>query len=584
MKNISKYIYCAIFVLGLFTSLFSCNKDLGNYDYVSISTVDSIKIQEKIRLPIGGMLRVSPELFLGGNKDKNDFNYTWYYREGGNAVDKGEWIVLHEGPEIEMEVADPIGTLAKTYKLAFEMVNKTTGVTYRKLFELIVENPYARGFAALCELEDGFDIDMIALSPDDKLVKYERILEMSDSEIPRQGVKPRDILTYKDRSALNPFAVNSDYSLFILTDQYSSRLKISDYSWESSYDISNIVEPGSHLDKEYKKQGKPIIASKIVGASSDGAARVYMYHKEPDGTGNWYFYTDYQGLVFLSVQMNGVRSTDPATNGQRFEPAPFVASLKNGTMFFDADNNRFLYSTIGSNVNTFYASRIYYSEPIVNEPDGVLFKFNDPNNESLLYMGTTWDVERRAYAIIKLADGTFKYIEFGNAANVGAWSTTTAARHRVSIIPATSGIANAKFIARPGNAATNPFLYYVTNDNRVMKMDVSAATAVESDITSQIITEEGYGEITLFEFTLPESSTMPDAGKSAREALAVGTFNSSLGMNDGGKLEFFTPVSTTTGNMTLAKYPDAPAQGSGYQIDMKWTGMGRIVGLTYKEK
>jgi hypothetical protein len=557
---------------------------LGNYDYVTISTVDSINgIQAEHRAASGDTLRISPQVVFGGDQNKDDFLYTWYYREGSDAVYDGEWKVLQEGLDLEVEVADPIGTPAQKYTLAFEMLNKTTNIAYRKVFRLSVESPYARGFALLCEQENGFDIDMIALTPDAKLVKYKNILETVGSTLPREGVKPYDILAYTDRFAPNPFAVSGGYSLFVLTDQYTTRLNMHDYSWQPSYDVSNIVEKGSYLDQEYVKQGKPIVAQKMVYGGYNNAMRMYMYHEEPDGRGNWYFYTDYMALTLFSVQMNGVRTTDLTTTGKRFESAPYLAAVSGGAMYFNTDENRFMFGTL-TNTNTYYSARTYYAEPISNEPDNALFKFNDPN-EGLLHMAAIaheGGVLRRGYAILKQADGSFKYIEFGSTDNMSIWSNPAAnVRYRYSVIPANSNIANAKFFARPDEAANSPFLYYVTDDNRVMKADISAPAAIVTDITPLVLKDDGYNEITLFKYTLPESSTLEGTAKSA---LAVGTYNASLGKNEGGKLEFFLPSSTITGNLAVARYPDAPAAEEGYQIEMSWTGLGRIVGLSYKQK
>lgn len=578
MKQISINIFKAIAVLGLFAGLFSCNEDKGNYDYVTINTVDSINgINDVHRAASGDTLRIDPKVVLGEGKDKDDFLYTWYYRVGSDNVNDGRWEVLQEGFNLEVEVADPIGTPAKTYTLAFEMLNKTTNIAYRRVFKLSVESPYAKGFAALCELDNGFDIDMIALSPDNKFIPYKNILETTGSALPREGVKPYDILTYTDRLAPDPYAASGGYSLFILTDQYSTRLNPADYSWQSSYDVSNIVEVGSHLDKEYVKQDKPIVAQQMKVGYYGANPRLFMYHKEPDGQYNWYFYTTNMMSYLFSVQMNGVRATNPV---ERFEPSPHIAVVQGGFMTYDVNKKRFLYGALPD--NNYTSANIFYAEPIPAEQDIYAFKYNDPN-EGLLYMSAIADDSYypRGYAIVKLADGSFKYIEFGSATTVGIMANNTNTKVRYSVIPAGSNIANAKFFARMPRPSNNSFLYYVTNDNKVMKVDVSSNTAAIEDITSSILTGDGYNEITLFEYTLPESNPL---GDEAKRALAVGTYNSSLGKNEGGKLEFFLPASAATGNMVLAKYPAEPTEDEGYQIDMSWTGLGRIVGLSYKQQ
>jgi hypothetical protein len=601
MKQISKYVSGALIVLGFLAGVVSCNKDLGNYDYRDISMVDSIKgISDLHRASSGDMLRITPQLVFSGSKNKDDFRYTWYYREGKVEVNEGKWIVLHEGPELNVAVEGPIGTPDKEYTLAFEIVNKITDIVYRKVFKLRVESPYARGFAALCETETGFDIDMIALSPESELHKYKNILETTNSALRRQGVKPYDIVTSSDRYAPNPFAVlDSEYTLFVLTDQYTTRLNPGDYSWDPSYDVSNIVAKNSYLDVEYIKKDKPIIAKKMVRGTPTyrddrfgnrvAAVRLYMYHEEPDPEdntktiGNWYFYNDYMYVNLFSVQMNGLRSADSKLNGKRFEPSPYVSALTESVMYFDTTENKFMCGIANWQQGT-NSSLTYYAEPIPTEPDNALYKLNDPN-EGLLYMGSIAGggsgMIHNGFAILKQSDGSHKYIEFGNGPGMILWShPSSTIRKRVSSFSAGSKIAEAKFIVRPDADADTPFLYYVTNDNKVWVADLSAATAVETEITSSVI-KDGYSEITVFKHTMPESGQI---GGAAETALAVATFDPTKSKDDGGKLEFFSISNRSTGELALTKYPDTPRGEDEYQVDMSWTGLGRIVGLSYKQK
>jgi hypothetical protein len=601
MRQIYRYLFAAIAVFGLFAGLLSCNKDLGNYDYKTINAVDSINDIWDLRVQSGQTINLKPRLVLSEGNDLNDFTYTWYYREGGDDVDEGKWVVLQEGLELNVQAVDPIGTPATTYRLAFEMVNKTTGIAYRKVFSVRVESPYARGFAALVEHEDGFDIDMIAWTGG-RLVPYRSILDNSGSNLPRDGVTPYDILTYDDRFAPNPYATEpGEYSVMILTDKYTTRINKDNYSWNPSYDVSNIVSKNSFLDKEYLQKGESVIATKMRYAYRGGGA-IYMYHKQPDGEANWYYYCYYQALNLFSVKMNGIRTTDYKTAGERFNPSEHVATMTDGIMYFDTDNNRFMYGTFHPGYAYYSISSgnlmmsTWYAEPMPNEPDvigtsPILYKFNEPN-EGLLYMApiaSSSGVNARGYAITKQADGSYKYIEFGSTFAMQVWTASSTIRYRYAVIPAGTNIADFKFFAKPCIEENNYFLYYVTNDNKVMKIDLSTPAAVVTDITDQVLKGDGYDEITLFETTLGESNDLWNGARDASRAIAVGTYNSSLGKTKGGKLEFFVSNSTS-GNLTLAKYPDEPAEvvggaeGETYQIEMTWKDMGRVVGLNFKKR
>jgi hypothetical protein len=563
----------AIFLTALFTGLFSCNEDKGNYDYKDINTV-KIDTLYNLVYAIGDILRINPDLTFSQGESESDFSFSWYVMTNS---DPQTWELLQENRNLEIEVGGLIGKPNVTYKIAYRIFNNKTQIPYIKTFTLSVISPLTRGYVALCELDNGFDIDMIALSSAGKLNLYKNILAMTNSELPREGVKPYDIVTYDDRFAPDPFEMskNNPYSVFILTDQYTTRILPSDYSWKPSYNISNIIEKRSYLDLEYVQKGKPVVAQKMkIGfqaTQSTVNACVSMYHKEPNGTGNWYLLNTYPLLSLYSVQMNRLR---PAGE-PRFEPSPYAAigfsGDFGGVMYYDINKKVFMFCALSG---SYYTTDIYYSEPIPEETGNQLFKFNDPN-AGLLYMDEAQQgnyTNKNCYAILKLSDGSFKYIEFLSAGAL-AYMAGENSKQRVSVIPANSNIGNAKFFAK---APESPFLFYATNDNKVYKMDISSATAVYADITSTVLNESGYNEITLFKYALPE-------GRSVSNALSVGTYNTSLGKAEGGKLEFFRISNAASGELAVAQFPNEPAE-DGYQINMSWKGMGRIVGLTYKAK
>ncbi|MDR0745348.1 MAG: hypothetical protein LBF17_02490 [Mediterranea sp.] len=581
-----KYIDNVLWILVLFsmlTGLFtSCNEDLGNYDYTEINTVAigeeydaNGELKEGINdrtCDAGSTLKIEPILIFSSGEDESLFAYTWYYWKSD------KWQVLQEGRDLEIEIADPIGTPDRSYSLAYELVNKKTQIPYRKLFSVRVTNVLSRGFIALCEQENGFDIDQIALSGSGELKLYKNVLEMSGSELPRQGVKPYDIVAFQDPMAPDPYnRVGLPYSLYILTDQYTTRVLTTDYSWKPSYDISNSVESNSYLDKEYKQKGKPIVCQQMKYTysvvSDKFNVKTLIYVKEADGRGNWYVCNRWPAWYFYSVPMNDVRPG----GGSRYEPSPSAFCGFNSAMYFDIDKKAFMYQSFPRSAANMNTTDLYYTEALPQEASGAAFNFSDPN-EGLLYMGEQQDAiyPSAAYAILKQADDSFKYIEFGDGSSLNN-VVVTSNKKRVSIIPANSNIGNAKFFARAPYSNV-PYLYYVTNDNKVYKVDISAANAIVSDITSTILTNDGYSEITTFKYLLPNTN-----GSGADRTLAVATYNPSLGKDTGGKLEFFLIEDQASGQLVRAKFPSGEVEEGAYQIDMSWKGLGKVVGLSYKE-
>jgi hypothetical protein len=578
---------------GLFAGMLSCNKDLGNYDYTTITTVDSINgIDSEISTSSGSRLQISPKLVLGKNKNPDDFHYTWYYRKGGSKVQEGTWEVLQGDDKLNLDVIveGPIGaTNEKGYNMAFEMKNKTSGVVFRKMFVLKVKSEFANGYAVLCDNEGSYDIDMLALDAKRQFNVYHDILSVSGSEVRREGVVPRDIFCFVDPLAPDPFEKSGGLSLVIATDQYATRLNKSDYSWKPNYDISNIVERNSYLYNNYVKQEKPIVPEKLAYSHFNGSlskgARLFMLHKE--GTeSNWYFYTNDNMPVFFSAKMNSNRDKNDHTNAGkvRFEPAPFVANMQFGTMFYDTATNKFMYASFDP-IKSHLSADTWYSENIPTEQTPFL---NKSENAGLLWMETRNNNGSSilGYAIVKQTDGSYRYLEFGCSRNLADWTSTNLHR-RSSVISAeaaaTSGLATAKFVARPDyEASPTNFLYFVNANNQIYKVDLATATAVVYEITMDIIpAADKYKEVTMFRYTL-SARDMPNDASEAKYALMIGTYNPELGKTEGGKLRMFTVRDTSTGTPSLAKYPNSPTP-DGYQTDMEWTGLGRIVGVAYKK-
>ncbi|MDR1502082.1 MAG: hypothetical protein LBT43_06465 [Prevotella sp.] len=573
-------------MLAVLAGLFACNEDLGNYDYKAINAVDSINNVENVYdVSLGDILKITPRLVFSRGEDENLFSFKWYYKSDG------VWNLLQEGRNFEQEIAPPIGN---NRSMVFEIINKETGIPYRKFFSIRVTAHLAKGYIALCESEDGFDIDMVAYSPNTKKFGlYKNILEASESTLPRQGVKPVDILTFTDETAPHPFKTDgTKYSVYILTDRYTTRVKSDDFSWSPDYDISNSIEATQYLDTEYKQRGKPVIATKMVVADSQGR-RTWMYHVNEKGEGNWFLTQIWPLWRFFAVRLN---VDGKGADAPRYEPASYISSQSiQGGLFYDKDNHRFMTVVLppSSGGNTSFIN-YYYTNPLPIEPDGGAFKYSDPSYEDLLYMGERQCGNNVQYgiAIMKQKDNSYKYLEFNLTGSSGVNSTQLVQpgnRLRASRFATGSRIGDMKFIAAYPDYPGNPFLYYVTKDNKVYRADVSAGNAIEEDVTSTFI-KDGYDEITQFEFLLPKTYNSSDCPASMKNGLAVATYKASLGKGQGGKLEIFLlKEGSSSGELELAKYPtdkelaESPRE-DGYQVTMSWEGMGRIVGLDYKQK
>lgn len=560
MKDLRIIIVC----VGML-SLMACNEDKGNYDYEPINRVTEItNIQESYTVEVGERLMITPKLDTSsGNADNLD--YTWYYRSGS------EWEVLQGGKDFDYVIADPIGAPNTTYTCAFEAKNNVTGVAYRQIFSVRVSGTFNRGYVLLYEKENEFDMGMIVQNSQNQYIPKYNILASTAPSLQREGVKPYELNIFADPTAPHPYQVDgSGRSVYLLTDHYTTRLKVADFSWDPSYDISNSIENGSPLHQNYVSAGRPIVAEKMkVGyfvLNGNVKPHIYVYMKDDNGEGNWYLHNTYPVYYFFSFPMNAYRTGSTVYDSERFEPAPFLSCGPRITLFFDQEQNKFSCQTTYHSSSDF-SSSFFFTESFLDESSNHIFNFND-RNEGLLYLGERYTTlyKMTSFAFLKQSDGSFKFIEFGFQSNATALVTKDN-KLRTCIFDASTGIDRAKFIAaapEPNNA----FIYYATDDNRVFYADVSGSNAVVREITDKV-TPDGYDEITSLKFMIPSTDS---------KSLAIATYNSSLGKDEGGRVDFYDMPNASSGELTLATHKVNDDE----TIEMSWKGFGKIVGMDYK--
>jgi len=586
MRQTIKHIFVVAVAFALFT-LGACNEDKGNYTYTDINRVDSILgIEDSYNVFIGYQLQITPRLYYSLGSEGDAFTYKWYYY--ANNV----WNLLQEGLSLDQEIA---GVIGRNRTLAFEAMNTATEVAYRKLFTIVLTDP--AGFVALVEKEDGYDVDMVTyLSLDTAFALSKDVLEGVESEIPRAGVKPYDIVATGGTNNLSPLPSAPDgknYQVYILTDQYTTRLT-TDFSWLPEYNIETTIEGGSYLDVNYVQKGKPVTPVKLR-ITDNGGRKHWFYHVDENGQGNWFLYQTYNLLRFICNPMNMLGETGDlgyiwAKEGTRYEPSSEIyVNGQLGATFWDKDHKRFMFAVPTTFVSPYTFGNAFYSKPIDTETGTGAFSFTDPDYDDVISMGEkfTSATVMNGFAIIKLKSGGYSYIQYAgqNAPTTPAAGT---ARLRRSDFAASSPIGSAKFVCAYPQSDV-PFIYYVSN-NRVYKADISNTAAQETEITSLFISG-GYSEITAFEFLLPNTNGAAVFHISDIEkALAVATYNPSLPKNESGKLEVFTLVSgSSNGSLELAKYPTDAAIAekptlADRQIPLSFTGLGKVVGLDYKKK
>ena len=550
MKNLKKHkieiVICWITVVMLFTAA-SCIKDTGNYNYHDVNsiTISGINtIEESYKVSMGQPLRITPTLTFSVSEDKDSLQYAWHVLGGAYYTSQG---VLSTERNLDIVIAGRFFPRDATFQLMYCVTNMTTGIRYDHRFRVTVEDRMQTGYIMLCEREnDSFDIELISVF-NDTLTQYHHVLDAFDSQLPRTDRKPIDLICYRDGASPTLAADGKKkFAIWILTDQETERVRIEDFEWQPEFNISGI----SAIPDKYL-QNKKFMAEKMHSPGRVGSGNVnnrpinWAYFE-----GNWYWYNAVQSYYFYLQPINAETSiSDP------YKAAPYVCGAETASaILFNEDENRFEWQ----NTNGFLNS----SETLHTQRLGNGFYFNWENADyRLIYMDNR--TYATGYAIVKNeASGKYELLMFG----LTATPPSQLAKYE---FPNGFPVEDMKFFAFAGSML---YLYCATEDN-IYRLTVSsmAETQLWNNVTTTVL-PAGH------KFSKVKSSAIRFPRNTQ---LVVCTYDPNGLPGQNGQLAFYD-IQDGTGNLTLAKHPETPTE-AGYQIDMKWSGFGKIINVDYKQ-
>jgi hypothetical protein len=177
-------------------------------------------------------------------------------------------------------------------------------------------------------------------------------------------------------------------------------------------------------------------------------------------------------------------------------------------------------------------------------------------------------VSGSGYAVVKnVGTGRYELLQMSIALGVvGGTLESMASQQGKAEFPAGINLDDIKFYAYH---TTLPYLYLATED-KVYRVNTTTMAALE-DITTQVL-PAGHKISKLKSSAVRFSRT---------NLIVVASYSPNGQAGQNGQLAFYS-VEDGTGNLILAKHPASPT-ASGYQIDMKWTGFGKIINVDYKQ-
>jgi hypothetical protein len=541
MNNIAGGLHKGILWIFLACASTACVKDKGNYQYRDLNTVTIAGILEGYATDLGGRLKITPELTFSVSESHDSMKYEWHVLN-----DQGKSMgTLSTERNIDAEVGKPI-TKDGIYTMLYCVTNLSTGIMYYYRFNLVVRNRMLNGYIMLCEREnESFDIELISVY-NDTLTQYHNMLDLYDSRLPRAGRKPVDLVCYCDPASPT---LESDgkknYAIWILTDKSTDRVRVEDFEWRPEFNISAL----SMIPDKYMN-GKTLVAEKMHAPVTNANNNAINYIRFD---GNWHWYNWPSKTYFYLSPINSA-----VTGGKPYKSSPYICSSATRTaVVFNEDENRFEYQNSNASGNsqaTLHTNRL--------GADQTFFNWENPDYR-LVYMGNI-DLSR-GFAVVKnAASGKYELLTM----NLSTLNNPPKKEGQAVFPPLPEGLSmdDIRFFVPHGKL---PYIFLATDD-KVFMTNYNTMTGWR-DVTATLV-PAGH-RISRMKNTAIRFS---DGAR-----ILVATYDPAGAAGKNGQLTLYD-VNDGTGAVTLARHPKTASEGS-YQIDMKWTGFGKIVGVDYRE-
>ncbi|NSL88855.1 PKD-like family lipoprotein [Chitinophaga solisilvae] len=363
-RNHLKLLMAAFFVCLLHTS---CYKDLGNYDYHEINSMDSVtNIKGEYLMLFKDTLRINPKLFPTMDKDvKKRYSFRWEALVDGVTRIPGDSSLYLVGTGRNLEY--PVALRPAAYDMFYRVKDEETGVEWLYRFKLKVQSAVYTGWLVLCNVNGMSRLDMISVLGDSSRVIND-VLSFTNAGIPPQP-SPRQIV-FAYRSNGDQIYLNSAAGI--------NRLDGEGLGWKSTYNIRYemlVPVPVEYKpDYFYNTPKYPGIDYLIEGD------RVYFQN------------------IMYGMKGFGVRINRVDEEKDFFQPAPFIAGgndAANLYVLYDKTQRRFVtHNALANNCSSL--------------ADGTLFSYK--TGRELVFMSNTNYNGGDIFAIMK--DNAGKYYTY----------------------------------------------------------------------------------------------------------------------------------------------------------------------------
>jgi len=543
MKNIIGKLSIFLLLTALFSS---CIEDLGNYDYKELNevTIEGINDDDHpYQTYVGAEFKITPQLTFSKGEQPDKYEYLWGLIDWTSGARQ-----LKDTLSTERDLNITIGGVGSKinkdgrYYIIFVVINKETGIRTFFVSSVQVNDRTLTGYVLLCETgADSFDLDLISLFQD-TLTQYHRVLDMYNSDLPRKGVKALDVVCYGDYISPSLTAGGKRYALWVLTDKWTNRVRVENFEYKPDFNISSLALPSSFFTSDN------LVAEKLATSSphNNTLGRNYIYFQ-----GNWFFYNYSPSTWLYYLPIN---AASPTSTPYQSPPYIFISNVY-GAVVFNSTEHRFEYHQASSSNLNGASTGVFCTKRMA--AGGDIFDWENPYYD-LVYMGNR--LTASGFAVVKNSNtGKYEFLQFTLNALSGVPTKSGRAEFAAGF-----NAENMKFFAYH---PTLPYLYCATEDN-LYKINVN--TMVIEELKN--IIPSGHKISVLKSTAIRFSNT---------NRILIASYDPSGQMGENGMLSLYN-VEDGTGNLVLAKHPDTPTS-AGYQIEMRWTGFGKVIGADYKQ-
>lgn len=309
--NILNRIYFVVILIVLINLMYSCVKDLGNYNYTPIngpriSGIDSIYIVTR-----NDTLKIEPTLEYAQDQhvDTSNYEYSWLSirREGFNSRE----------PELiatGVKLSTMIDRSEGTYDWSFRVKDKRTGVWQEQYFQILITNDIYEGWYLLSEIS-GKTSRLDMLSYKHQLNSYQFMENVLGTKNPSFKMAGAPTFVAAINYTYLAFGTDNLATVFSTNNLVSKSLSI-------------------NLDTDFPTNRNEAIGSDVRFYGNSGQKLIWN-----------------NGKVFADLfELGGAGYVEISklVDGKTFNASPFI-SYSDDKILFDESNSKFLwYAGVGS--------------------------------------------------------------------------------------------------------------------------------------------------------------------------------------------------------------------------------------------